>query len=321
MTATAAWDDRARAVLPRPAPGFVRSLALLPVPLRRRAAAAWLRARPLARSAEEDLVAEVARCWQDAVLPLPLPDLVDAARLSMLLLLVEARAAACDGPDRVGRHLRIDGLARIDELLASHRLVVLLTPSFGPWTTIAPALARRGRRVALIDQRPPNRRPGLAFPAAPGLDLRCGAAPSKREPADPFDGGPGLVVVLADEGLGPRWASGSFLGREASVGALPFDLARTTGAALLPVCTHEERGVRRLLLDAPIAAPASARQRDLDAAARRWLKGVERRVRRDPDHYLPFLFSRWLGRYGDPRPLFADAIPPRDSDAAGTRTP
>ena len=309
MTPSPAWDDRARALLARPDPRLLRLLALLPQSLRQAAARRWLDLHPLARSAEEDLLAEVQRCWTGVPLTRRLDEIIDDARRCALLQLVTARSAACDGPPAAGRYLAIGSLSPIERALAAGTGIVLSTPSFGPWQRIAPALARRGYRVGLLDTRPRQRSPATRFPAAPGLDLRTLGDDLTDQVAFVRDGG--IAVALGDEGRGTRRAAGALLGRQARIGVAPLELARKARAPLLPAFAREEGVVPALVLGDLLKVGRG--DAGLDAAAARWLKAVDSQARRRPDHYLAFLYSRWIARYSDPVPLFADAVPPRDA--------
>jgi len=284
-------------------------LSVLPPVLRVAAARRWLSLRPMARSAEEDLVAEVGRCWGDVPLPRPLPELLDDARLAALLELTVARPVACDGPHACGRWLSVAALAPLEQARDQGAGLVLATASFGPWPRVAPALARRGYRVALLDTRPRQRRPGTRFPAAPGLDLRLLGEDLDEQVA--FLRGGGVVVAVGDEGTGEERIAGPLLGREARIGAAPFELARRARAPLRAAFVRREGEPPRLVLGEPI--PIGRGAPGLERATARWLKQLEVEVRRRPDHYLGFLFSRWIARYSDPVPLFADAVPPRAS--------
>ena len=307
MTPTPAWDDRTRALLPRPDARLLRLLTLLPPAPRRWLVDRWLVLRPMARSAEEDLVAEIRRCWVDAPLVRSLDEIIDDARRSALLALATARAAACDGPQASGAHLAIASLAPFEQARANGEGTVLLTPTFGPWQLIAPALARRGYRVGLLETRPSQRRPTARFPAAPGLDLRL--LPDDLEDQVSFVRGGGIAVALGDEGNRSGRSAGRLLGREARIGREPLELAREARVPVQPVFAREEGAAPKLVLGESLKVGRG--DAGLDAAAARWLKAVDGQVRRRPDHYLGFLFSRWIARYSDPVPLFADAVPPR----------
>ncbi len=234
--------------------------------------------------------------------------LVDSARLLLLLDVVEARDAACAGPVAAGRYLKIASLRPLESLLAGGRSAMVLSPSFGAWPTIAPALARRGYKVGFLDLRPAARRPQQPLPPGPGLeliqlpsrgyarDLLRFAAQERR-----------VVVAVGDEGCGPRWARATFLGRSAAVGSTPFEIARRLNLGILPVFAQREGDDNRLLVEQPLTPTDTGNSdSDLDATAGRWLKVVEKLVRRHPGHYLGFLFTRYRQRSQDPVPLFGD---------------
>ena len=253
-------------------------------------------------------MAEVQRSWDGNSLPIKMTALIDDARLLLLLEAVSARAAASAGPVAVGQHLQVSSLRPLETLLEQGRGAVVLSPSFGAWPVIAPALARRGYRVGLLDLRPALRRPETQYPPGPGLDLV--RLPSRGYARDllRFANQPRAVVVaVGDEGCGPRWARGSLLGRSAMVGSTPFELARRAGMGILPVFALHEHGSDRLLVERPFTpTDKGGGDADLDATAAHWLKLVERFVRRYPAHYLAFLFTRFRQRSQDPVPLFGD---------------
>ena len=279
-------------------------------PSRRRwLAEQYLRRSPLPTALERDLVEEVQRCWDGASLPLTMVELVDRARLLLLLQECCARDAACAGPAATGRHLQIASLRPLDALLADGRSALVLSPSFGPWPAIAPALARRGYKVGFLDLRPAARRPNQPLPPGPGLDLIN--LPSRGYARDLLRFActeRSVVVAVGDEGCGPRWARGTLLGRSVAVGSTPFELARRLDMGILPVFALGDSGGNRLLVERPLKPSNSGNaDADLDATAGRWLKVVERLVRRYPAHYLSFLFARYRQRSQDPVPLFSDA--------------
>lgn len=268
----------------------------------------WVTANPLSDHTEQELVAEVALCWDGVPLPKELPVLIDSARCHLAEDLCKARAAACEGPVELGRHLKVTSLVPIEEALATGRSVVVLTASFGPWQWIAPALARRGYSVGVLDLRPPERRPDHAFPSAPGLDLRRLSPDGyARDLVRWVTGGPRVLVALGDEGCGPRFAEGALLGRAARVGSTPFELARRYGLSIVPAFAVREHGATRLIVESALRISDTGHgDMDLDTTAARFLKLVDRYARRYPDHYLPFLLARRQSREKDLLKLFAD---------------
>jgi len=283
-------------------------LARLPPARRRWLASAYLSRRPLPVALEQELVDEVGRCWDGAPLPVSMAGLVDSARLALLLDAVEARDAACAGPAAAGRYLTIATLRPLEGLLAGGRSAMVLSPSFGAWPSIAPALARRGYTVGFLDLRPAARRPQHPRPPGPGLQLIQLPSSGYARELVRFAGQERRVIVaVGDEGCGPRWARAPFLGRSAAVGSTPFEIARRLQLGILPVFALREGSANRLLVERPLKPTDTGNpDPDLDATAARWLKVVERLVRRHPGHYLGFLFTRYRQRSQDPVPLFGD---------------
>lgn len=308
MNDLAGRDERTAALLPglgRRRSGF---LAALPRTLQERAARAWVRANPLPPATEQLLVDEVAKCWDGVPLPRTLPVLIDDARVHELLRVWQAEGAALDGPERAGQHLQISSLLPVEAATADGRAALLITPTYGAWQAIAPALARRGYRVGLLDLRSPSRRPSVALPAAPGLDLRQLSADGYARSLVRFaTEGPNVIVALGDEGCGPRWGHGGLLGRPAAVGSTPFELARRAELTLLPVYAVREKAGHRLVVEAALRISNTGRgDADLDTTASRWLKQVSQYARRHPHHYLGHLLVRRLNALSS-APLFADA--------------
>ena|GEM_PF-1528908 len=302
------WQERHQGLIPQVSRRFLRLLSGLSPRRRSWLGTRYLALNPLPVPLESELVAEIQRCWEGDSLPIKRTALIDDARLLLLLEAVDARAAACAGPVATGRYLQVSSLRPLESLLDQNGSTMVLTPSFGAWQAIAPALARRGYRVGSLDLRPITRRPELVLPPGPGLDLV--RLPSRGYARDliRFAGQPRAVVVaIGDEGAGPRWARGSLLGRSAALGSTPFELARRQGMGILPVFALRENGLNRLLVERPIKPRNKGdAEADLDATASAWLKVVERMVRRYPAHYLAFLFTRFRQRTQDPVPLFGD---------------
>jgi hypothetical protein len=269
-----------------------------------------LRWNPPPDVVNRELQAEVDRCWDGVPLPRTLDALRDEARRNLLLEVLERRGAFSDGPEGTGRHLVAKSLALIDGPIRNGSSVVVLTPDFGPWQWIGPDLARRGYRVGVVDLRPNLRRPEGTLPVGPGLDLQWLPAQGYARPILRFlDGGPSVLVVLADQPGGPRRGRGTLLGRAAQVASLPFELARKRGLPLVPVFAVRHGSAWELLVEEPIKVSSTGRgAMDLDTAVARWLKLVERYARRHPEHALPMLLVRRMSRYDDPAPLFPPPV-------------
>lgn len=263
------------------------------------------------RALEQELVDEVRRCWDGIPLPRPLVEILDDARAMAVLGAIEHKGAWSDGPDRCGAHMKIRSLLPIEKAMRDADAgVVLITPAFGAWLHIAPALARRGYRVGLLDLRPPSRRPTRYPAAGPGLDLRVLSPTGYAGPIVRFvTEERGVLVVLGDESAGVHHARGALLGRAVTIGATPFELARRADVKLVPVFAIRERDGHHLHVEAALRVFDTGRgDADLDATASKWLRQLDRHARRRPEHYLPTLLVRHAGRYDDPVPLFADSV-------------
>ncbi len=302
-------EDRAEGLLPRLSPRLLSLLGRSPSSVRRRIIRSYLRVHPLPRAPRAELVDEVARCWSDVPLPRPLDELVEESRRLLLIQAAERLAAFRDGPASAGRHLEIQSLEPLEAALQSAGGAVVLSPSFLAWHRVAPALARRGYLTGLLDLRPPHRFAQRSESTGPGVHVESLRCQFLARSLVRFAKTPGRVVVaVGDEGFGPRWANGTLLGRGASVGSTPFELARRLGLPLLPVFPVHDGPVPRLLVESGLRVSDTGRgDVDLDTTAARWLKLVSRYARRYPEQYLPFLQLRRVHRGTDPMPLFADA--------------
>ncbi len=109
------------------------------------------------------------------------------------------------------------------------------------------------------------------------------------------------VLGLAfDGGGGSRWADVPFLGRTARLSTQPVELARRTGAALLPTVVVRARGdERHRVVVLPEVALGTA-----DACLRQVVATVEPWIAAHPEHYLGFLAMRRRVARQDGRPLF-----------------
>lgn len=117
------------------------------------------------------------------------------------------------------------------------------------------------------------------------------------------------VLGLAfDGGGGSRWVEVKLGQRIASVPTQPWQLARSTGAWIVP-CTvvHDpDDTAHRIVIDEPWPiAKGSDRDADVAAAAAKYTDWFTARCAERPDHYAPYLLLRHKVRDSDERPLFA----------------
>lgn len=118
------------------------------------------------------------------------------------------------------------------------------------------------------------------------------------------------VLGLAfDGGSGRRWIPTPLGQRTAWVAMQPWQLARSTGAAVVPtVVVWEPREARhRVVFGAPMHVGTSgSRRADVEDAAARYGAWFTDRVREHPDHYLLYLLLRRKVAASDDQPFFDD---------------
>lgn len=311
MAGLTSWYERACGLLPELSAATMAALAATPRALRPAAVDVVLRTHPILPLVASETTAELNTCWDGVPLPKPPAETIEMARRWLLLEIVERTEAFRDGPEALGRHFAVSDLRAIDDPLRDGRSVVVANATFGPWRWVGVELARRGYPVVELDLRPPGRRPTMTEPFGPGLDLRHGPTSGyARTLVRWIRERPVVVVATCDEVGGPRKARGTLLGRPATVGSTPFEIARRFNCALVPVFALRHGPRWELAVDEAIKVSRTGRGRgDLDTTATRYLKVLERWARRHPDHYLPQLHIRRSSRYDDTTPLFDDARP------------
>jgi KDO2-lipid IV(A) lauroyltransferase len=113
----------------------------------------------------------------------------------------------------------------------------------------------------------------------------------------------GEVLGLAfDGGGGKRWARVEFLGRQANVSVQSVQLAKKTGAVLLPTRVGRAPGetMHRIEIHAPIdLGDEQATLQEIADQFTVW-------IREQPEQYLPFLVVRRQMASLDVQPFFAD---------------
>ncbi|MED5374752.1 MAG: lysophospholipid acyltransferase family protein [Myxococcota bacterium] len=128
------------------------------------------------------------------------------------------------------------------------------------------------------------------------------------------------VLGLAfDGGGGRRWTQVQFMARRANVAVQPAQLARKTGAAILPTAVIREPGERRhrIVIHAPLELEWTRdRSADLQRAMQAYVDVFATWVAEHPAHYLNFMLLRRKVRATDVVPFFDDSPPaPGQMDA------
>jgi lauroyl/myristoyl acyltransferase len=118
-----------------------------------------------------------------------------------------------------------------------------------------------------------------------------------------------LVGLAFDGGGGSRFVPMRVGRRLANISTQPWQLARTTGAAVVPaaVVRIQRQQLHRVYLGKPIFVPQTDdRDADLAAAVSSYSDWFTKWLRRRPEHYLPYLLLRRRVRSSDTRPFFDD---------------
>lgn len=122
-----------------------------------------------------------------------------------------------------------------------------------------------------------------------------------------------LVGIAFDGGGGSRFLKMPVGRRQANVSTQPWQLARTTGATVVPavVVRVQRQQLHRVYLGKPILVPHTAdRDADLQGAADTYGEWFTKWLRRRPDHYAPYLLLRRRLRSSDTTPFFDDGPTP-----------
>lgn len=232
-------------------------------------------------------------------------------------------------PARMDEVCTIEGREHLDAALARGRGAIVLIGHFGANQMIMPALGYAGYRMNQLSAPPPVWGELLRDTRTTPLWERVLArrwALEQRLPVQHISVFRFLrpafeclqrneVLGLAfDGGGGHRWTQVRLLARTANVSVQPAQLARKTGAAIVPAVVVREPGERRHRVVLLPALPWVG-HRDRDEEARLNLQAFTDRfgewVARHPAHYLGFLVLRRRVQATDVMPFFTDypAIP------------
>jgi lauroyl/myristoyl acyltransferase len=108
-------------------------------------------------------------------------------------------------------------------------------------------------------------------------------------------GGNAFVCITADVALGERLVTVPLLGTPKRFATGMVTLARTSGAALLPLfCVRADDGRIRVIVEPPVPTPAHGnRDAVLDGAIRGYAALLESHLRRHPEQYRSWHFPWW----------------------------
>jgi lauroyl/myristoyl acyltransferase len=227
-------------------------------------------------------------------------------------------------PDTIDATTAVEGRQHLDRALAGGKGAIVMIGHFGANHMIMPALGHRGVPMNQISASPTAwasiRTDGRANPIWEKVQLRRHALeqalPTQHidvfgfmRPAYTCLERNEVLGLAFDGGGGTRWVEMPLCDRVAEISTQPWQLARTTGAMIVPTVVVREEGElrHRVVLSEPYAV-ARSRDKDADvaAAAARFGSWFSEKVRRWPDHYAHFLLLRRRVRHTDARPFFGD---------------
>lgn len=197
----------------------------------------------------------------------------------------------------------------LDDAVSHGKGTIVLTGHFGAHDLMLAALGHSGfsvHRLSVPASASPESPEGRANPLLARVRERR-AEFADALPATPIDAlgflRPAYQVLARNEVLALTFDGGDGrrhvrmpLGRrQALVSSQPWQLARSTGARIVPAVVVRQHGqhLHRLFLGRPIAVAHTAdRDADLAAAAETYGAWFTRWLRKRPDHYGPYLLFR-----------------------------
>jgi len=195
----------------------------------------------------------------------------------------------------VDRYIEILGREHFEQALATGRPLVLLSGHFGNWELCPIVTALRGYPITAL-ARAQERLPKLyqllvSLRESKGCRIvhKGGALKQLLQALDRRE----LVGIVADQ-ASRKGLFIEFFGRQALFTTGPFELARTSGAMLVPGFIHRVRGpFHRLVVEPPIDLPRSGRTEEvIRTGIEQFAKTLARHIEQDPGQWL-WLHRRW----------------------------
>lgn len=221
----------------------------------------------------------------------------------------------------------VEGREHLDAALAKGRGAIVLIGHFGANQMIMPALGHAGYRMNQLSAPPPvwadilretrttplwERVLERRWELEQRLPVRHISVFKFLRPALSCLQDNEVLGLAFDGGGGRRWTQVKLLNRTANVAVMPAQLARKTGAAILPTLVVREPGDRRhrVIIRPPVECTRTGdRDADLQRTMQAFVDVFAEWVTRHPAHYLNFLLLRWKVRATDVVPFFDDYPP------------
>ena len=283
--------------------------------------------RRVARQDVRVATAELRKLFGETPLPQSERDILrEAWRQTMFNELEVLRYPHLD-PAGIDDVCVVEGREHLDAALAEERGAIVLIGHFGANQMIMPALGHAGYAMNQLSAPPPvwadilreTRTTPLwekvlqrRWELEQRLPVRHISVFKFLRPALQCLQDNEVLGLAFDGGGGRRWTTVRFLNRTATVSVMPAQLARKTGAAILPTMVLREPGARRhrVVINPPIEVRRTAdRSADLQRTMQSFVDVFAEWVALHPAHYLNFLLLRWKVRATDVVPFFADYPP------------
>ncbi len=226
-------------------------------------------------------------------------------------------------PDNISSITDIEGEHFLKDALALGKGVIFLNGHFGNFQMIIAALGHRGYRVGQLALRidedrekyieqdtllSPEHRKSLQIRQKMEADLPVTFLHVKKfmRPIFRLLQENGILIIAGDGRQGSGFTRSSFFDHQANFSLGAFDLARRTGAVILPTLTTRIKdNQHRIHIFKPfqIAQGQHVEQNNIEAL-QQYIALLEEYVRRYPCHYLQYLGRCILYLREDEQPLF-----------------
>ena len=195
--------------------------------------------------------------------------------------------------------VHVDGLAHVEQVMATHGRALLISAHLGNWELLPLAYHLSGVPLSIV-VRP------LETSVLDGVMSRLRATTGativdKRDAARPVLQAlrrGGLVGILLDQNASRReGVFVPFFGRLASTSRSAATLAVRTGTPILPLFIRRESdGRHRITVEPPITPPAgAATEEGIVELTRRCTRAIEDAIRQAPEQWL-WMHARWRTR-------------------------
>ncbi len=195
----------------------------------------------------------------------------------------------------IERHIRLEGLNRIDEALKGNRGVILLTGHFGNWELSGWTISASGYKAKVLAREQKLVRLNRLLDSYRELN-GSEVIPKKRAIREIIKGlrNNEMVGILADQDGGRNGVFVNFFGRMASTSEGAIAFALKTGCTVLPAFIIREDGARHTLrIEPPLhIARSGDYEMDVKTNLQAWTNILESYIRRYPEQWL-WIHKRW----------------------------